>query len=716
MTFKQYKSAYRRMADMLSQRRFNDAISVVRETLRSIANHQALSRRIDHAAETYGYLSAYALDGFADPSRAEQLALIARDVDAVMRQAGREIKSVESPALYYSTVRYQRLHPELSLTRAIGDYRQLAGKYSLSLFSDPGNSGAARGTKSNLERAERDLFAMIWVAPSFSPADVEALRELLTDEVAGRRVKSIIVAALFLGLLEFFDAERIDLLLDAYASADESISIRALAYLIVGLTMTERDLLENATELKPRLAALGEDEKWRSDVTEVFRQLLVSRDTQRVTRKMNEEIIPSMKNLSKEQIDDMDQWQKLVEEAGVTDKVREMTEMQEQGSDIMMTTFAHLKDFPFFKEIANWFVPFESDHTSLPQTPVATRMAEMLYAAPMLCDSDKYSMILSLSRVPANQQELLATQLEAQANQLAEIQAAAMNRDADERSNTAVSAIRDLYRFFHLYERSNEFENPFETSLNVMTVPIVNETVDRAALLKLAADFYFTHGYYADALPMLRDMEANVASGEEAELYYRIGVSEKHLGNQAEALSYFERSELFDDRRQNTTIELGHAYRAAGNHRKAYESFRRANERAGADDGSLQLLMAAELIELDRHAEAVELLYKVEYLFGLTPAFVRRLAKCEILLGHSDRSRQLMERLELLTADDMVMTAVIDVLERNYRKAVEHLRNAITLANGNAGQVTAKFDEFAGLMANAGADKLILNIIKDNLK
>lgn len=93
---------------------------------------------------------------------------------------------------------------------------------------------------------------------------------------------------------------------------------------------------------------------------------------------MREEIIPEMiKNVSKikgmklgleETADENDRnpdWEQAFEKSGLGDKIREMNELQMEGADIYMSTFAQLKSGPFFGQLHNWFYPFDQLHSSV---------------------------------------------------------------------------------------------------------------------------------------------------------------------------------------------------------------------------------------------------------------------------------------------------------------------------------------------------------------
>lgn len=97
---------------------------------------------------------------------------------------------------------------------------------------------------------------------------------------------------------------------------------------------------------------------------------------------MREEIIPemlknvsSMRNMkfgfeeSDEEKDDRNpDWENVFEHSALGDKLREMNELQMEGADVYMSTFAPLKNFPFFKEPHNWFYPFDKQQSDVIKT------------------------------------------------------------------------------------------------------------------------------------------------------------------------------------------------------------------------------------------------------------------------------------------------------------------------------------------------------------
>jgi len=69
------------------------------------------------------------------------------------------------------------------------------------------------------------------------------------------------------------------------------------------------------------------------------------------------------------------EWQKIIDESGLSDKLQELSELQMEGADVFHSTFSNLKSHPFFLEMSNWHLPFDPRHSSLESLSVISRVA-----------------------------------------------------------------------------------------------------------------------------------------------------------------------------------------------------------------------------------------------------------------------------------------------------------------------------------------------------
>jgi hypothetical protein len=110
---------------------------------------------------------------------------------------------------------------------------------------------------------------------------------------------------------------------------------------------------------------MKERKGWREDFRTVYMELVKTVDTDRITRKIRDEVVPEMlklkpeidkkinlniENLDPAEMEENPQWQEMMESSGLADKLKEMSEIQEEGGDVMLGTFERLKTFPFFRK------------------------------------------------------------------------------------------------------------------------------------------------------------------------------------------------------------------------------------------------------------------------------------------------------------------------------------------------------------------------------
>ncbi len=150
---------------------------------------------------------------------------------------------------------------------------------------------------------------------------------------------------------------------------------------------------------------------------------------------MREEILPEVMKISPLLKDKLDaeklmnsdeweeanpEWQEMLEASGVSDKLQELSELQQEGADVYMSTFSLLKNFSFFNELSNWFLPFDSSHTTVNELFQSDDrgLITAFAANNAMCNSDKYSFCLSILQMPEMQRNMLKNSLKWRLNSL----------------------------------------------------------------------------------------------------------------------------------------------------------------------------------------------------------------------------------------------------------------------------------------------------------
>lgn len=726
MTLQQFNIKANHIRQLLKRDRIYSALSELEAVVGDDRVFGEIVPQIQSVSETYSYIVKYALAGTEDPTRHQMISYVKARIDTILSGMLRLLKAVDSPALYYSTLRTLRHRHEYDkLDELLNRYKEKSSVYSMALLSDPsGSSQESMRIEKELEGLEERIFATVWTKYPLDSSDKSVLADFFKSS-ARTSGKVVALGAVGIGLLEVFDIRRIEILLDIYESGEPQVSARALTLLLMMLTMIENQ--ENLIPLSSRFHILSENAKWRSDVVAVFRQFLNSRDTDRVSRKMSNEIFPTIQKLGKDfqsiaakfnpdadtPPEDMEGLEKLLNDSEFGDKMREMNELQEQGADIMLATFGHLKQFPFFRKLSNWFLPYHSGRSEVVESIRGIdSLAELLENASGLCDNDKYSMVLSMGSIPDGQRDMLKQQIVAQSEQLAELQLAAGNPGDMETKSIVGNYARSMFRFFKFFDRKNEFVNPFDTPMNLLDVKVLAPSLNAGDVERQAADFYFSHGYYSEALPLYLKLEDSVSESAAAGLYFNIGDCYMHMENYAQALTYFERSELYRESKI-VTLRLAMLHRASGNHKRAVEYLQRAINDDPKHPRQLELTLAAELIELGRYAEASDIFYKEEYLNGLNDGNRRMLAFAELMRGNTDKARSAIKGVKHRTSSDSIMLAAMDFSDGNISEAADRIEMAISMDGWLPETVVERLEPYRALLYNNGVDRSVVEIAID---
>lgn len=636
-----------------------------------------LTDELDTLRRSYLYMIRYALSGTPDPKRDEIKGNIINRLVEIYDSMRRRADSSKQPDIYFSTL---RASSKQSIDALLIEYKkQSSGSIEFDIINDNENKMSRRLT---LEGLERDIFNYIWTAYPLDSNSVAAITRLLHDESISSRLKSLVVSALTLGNMRYFDDNRFMLLADVYQNeSNEYISLTALTGLL--LSMATARLRPISRQVKNRLASLKELAQWPSDLNSVTLELVRTIDTKRISdtmtdyftntfSKVGDQVKKSIRDLSK--IDDLaeleenPEWMEMLEKTGIADKMKELTEIQEEGGDVFLQPFRQLKSFPFFYEVSNWFLPFSTTHTAVEKIDSDGLFSEMVAQTPFLCDNDKYSLMLSMSNIPEEQRRLMLSQLEAGNMGMAQEAASSMNLDSDRRRRIINKAIQTLYRFFLLFRCHKEFVNPFESDLNLASLPVLADEFSNNETLNLIGEFYFRHKYYRQALPILLLIEQNAMP--DAQLYQKIGYCKQHVGDITGALEYYERAELIDSRSSWTIRRIAQCLTLLSLNDKALPYWHRLNE-LNPDSVKTLLAEARCLIALHRYNDALPILYQVNYLDETNEEALRQTAWCHFALGHKDKADKVVFADNILNAHLLLVEGKIDDAINLYASGIE---------------------------------------------
>ncbi len=684
---------------------------------------------------SYGYLLQYLSQGVSDPQRDTILSQIFAEAYELTDKTVIALAAEQSTHLFY--LRHHE-YSGRSLEAMLTDYKAEHSKSAL-INPDDINTTVSINILKRCEAIESDIFNKVWSSFPIENADIDVLASALRDNELPSHLKSLILSALMLGLTKFFDAPKLKLLIDSYTFIDDDEpKLRALINAVIILYLY-RNRINYYSDLLSSLDEIQKLPSFTSDMQLIFTRLIHSRNTDNISRKMREGIMPELQKMSPDlfnkikgkspgtinidEIEENPQWQEWLDKSGITKKLEEFNEIQLEGGDVFISTFSKLKSYPFFNTLSNWFLPYH-DNCSAVTTAFGGKkhpLTALFKVMPILCDSDKYSMLLSIASAPESQRNMMFSQFEAQREQFQDLQSEEAQSVIKMRDIIVNRYIQDLYRFFKLYSRRREFKSIFDTSINLTEVDCLKEYLSDTPTLSVIAEFYFKNGFYNDAITFYRRMVANHDANPH--VYQKIAYAYQSLGKYREALKNYSRYELVDSSDAWNTRQMAQCYRNLREIDKAIECYNRALEMSPQ---SVNLCLNLGHCYLDKgdYDNALHQYYKADFMPKAKHRAWRPIAWCSFLTGKHEQAVNYYEKIindDTPTSQDYLNYGHLLQSMGRIAEAIEKYRKSLVMENNDEEAFAQLYVADAKYMVNKlgvspGDYALLLDATLKNIK
>lgn len=682
--------------------------------------------RLQRLAEDYSYMFAYMTTHGDDPGREQFVAATCRELALTADLMRRDLEADADTDIYYAQVRMNRLGHR-SAQMLLDRYTSLAARLDSSSAGDANHNVLRRQT----EQALDDIFNYVWVAFPLSGEEQKLLTASVSDQHSPMALRAQIISALMLGAIRQYDTARIATLMDIYDSLeDPALQARTLVALMLAIYGRD-ERMNDEKALRARWQLWMDDDSLRRRLALVVTDIVRANDTERVNRELRDDFIPAMQKM-KPDIDRLmkqdrpeedselnPQWEELLQNSDISDRMRRLTEMQQEGADMMMLPFSSLKSFPFFRDVSSWFLPFDIDHSALAavRDNIPRSMLDILDMGGMMCDSDKYSLALSMSHIPVAQRDMLAGQLDAQRETMREAMDEAMllASSADNIfKSESLRFIRDIYRFQHLFREKSQFGALLPNPFLLQQIPFAGTRMALDAdTAEPLADFYMRHKYYTEAAETLLCLESHSPS-EGSDRPERLAFCLQHSGRMKEALRYYRVAELFDGDSSWLLRHLAAVCHALQMWPDAIAYYERALEH-DADNANLLMRYASALTAAGKYDRALKIYYKVSYLHPANLDAQRAVAWTELLAGNADKSCQLYETVLShpdATPEDWVNAAHAHMARAHYGEALKLYTSSGMPRRQMLDTLTTDTD----VIIKAGGNLLDIDLMADRLE
>ena len=340
-------------------------------------------------------------------------------------------------------------------------------------------------------RSMVELFDYILTSGMWTDGFSSAMEEMLLSPTIDSSDQQLMVTGVMLATVNCFDITKFRLLIHLYEkSTDEEVRQRALIGWAFAIdTEIAQSIYAEENTLVEKLL---ENEACCQELVELQKQLIYCIDAERDRATIQNEIMPDLmkqqgfritrNGIEENDESDLNEILHPDETEANLERVEasfhKMLDMQKQGSDIYFGGFSQMKRFPFFNELANWFIPFDFNHPDLAVVSEKFRNSKFLHSvvrsAPF-CNSDQYSFALAfeqvVSKIPANYLEFMENS-----------EASFYEFAAEEKSTPTFirrMCLQDLYRFFRLFKDRDAFWNVLDPEAHdylILSKPMFSRT------------------------------------------------------------------------------------------------------------------------------------------------------------------------------------------------------------------------------------------------
>ncbi|MCG6189728.1 tetratricopeptide repeat protein [Maribellus maritimus] len=664
MTEKQLKNKYVEICDNLAARKLKPAF----DQLEKLINEKGLLALTDeyrNLEETYHYMLKYTVEGIQDPERQKVYRKLIVSVYELTDKVNEALRLKFSSSVEYEK---KRLWAEDFIKDFSGILPELEDFYldkdlkSLIENGEIKTSNQLADAKQHQKEIVR-LFYHFWFSNELSSEETDFLRAFFESEQIIDSYKALIVSALMLSSQRYFCPEKLKVFFELYESDQNEISQRALIALLINFYRYD-SRMQYYPEITGRLKILNEDPGFKRNLERIIIQLIRSKETEKIQKKIKDEIIPEMIKISpnlKDKInldslmddsisdDKNPEWEEIFKDSpGLMDKMEEFSELQMEGADVFIGSFSMLKLFPFFNEISNWFIPFFSENPQISQDinlddDLNRKFIETINSAPILCNSDKYSFCFSIQNLPAENREFMAQGMKAEMDQFKEIEKdkeiTAPGKKAEFISN---QYIQDLYRFYKLHPRKSGFEDIFSWRFDFHNSETIGGILQEdPKILRNIAEYYFGKNYFDEAVEIYNYLLTIEKGGE---IYQKIAFCYQKMGMFQKALDNYQKAELYELNKLWNYKKIALCFRNLKQPASALEYYREA-EKIDPENLNIQLSIGHCLLELGEFEEALKCYFKVEYLSPGNKKVWRPIGWCSFVSGKKQQAEKYFQKL-----------------------------------------------------------------------
>ncbi len=651
-----------KLCDLIDSSSFALAIERIR---RLAADHDVrkwwATSRCDEIETLYRQMLVYSLSPIDDPGRSALIKRIQYDLYRLTDDLIEEIELQKGNGYDYRQKRVFAIEHIL-------DFSHITDK-----LRDSGEGAYSDESMAVVNQ----LWRHVWLVDGISADEEERLGAIVADDTLIMPARAVIVSALTLRSLRVYDPVALRLALRLCDLDDRALRIRVLVLLLAIVACHHRVIAYEHEALCGRIDELFADKDFMAQMVMVLQVMVNTLETEKITKKIETEVYDDLRKYAhKFREVDFDEsaggdvspkWtERLMEDESLSAKMRQFSEMQAGGADIYMSTFSRMKNFPFFNFEMNWFLPFDERNPEV--YDVVSKLPMLMrnvMRSPMMCSSDRYSLVLSLKGVSADNISMMASVDPEAGEQLQE----ELKTNGWEKRDDAMlwltrNYVQDLYRFYNIYHSARSMPNPISRIIGFTANSGFMSFFPMEAGLKVAREMVAKEAW-SEAIALFSQLERESREGDHSvvdhRFYQQLAYANQRLGNYAVARDYYIRATLYGDDDVWTRKQRALCCRKTGDYAGAAVEYEAILTQQEDDVPTMINLMNCHL-RLRQYEAARTVGYKAYYIDSDNVRIVRMLAWCMFLEGDFAKSVEFYAKIidtDMCDATDLLNYAHI---------------------------------------------------------
>jgi len=727
---------HKRLCSLVSDKKIKQSLDILADMITNTSSGD-MRDEYDNIEMTYRNMLTYTIDGIQDPERSKIYLKLIQSILSLSDRVRQDILSHYSGWQTYWVKQQAEKEFKLSGRTIVETVDDLMFKSELDEWLKLSNE-ITPNPDSEISKKHKQLikniFNHLWLTDHYGEAENSLINIIIKSGKFRWYEASIFTTAITLSSFRIWQSEKLFHLINLYEAGQVQVMERALSGLILNLHYYNGRILLYP-EITERIMKLSRESQFREHCRMIVLQIIRSRETESLSRKLQDEILPQVARLRPRIEDKLDldnilpkdkneeknpDWAEMFSDSEEIFKtMEELTKLQMEGADVYMSAFANMKHFDFFKDFQNWFVPFYPDHETVDEIyrdeilgPGTNELAEALYKTPFICNSDKYSLLLNLKHLPSAQKSMMLKVFRMELEGLEQLNEEDSGTDPYKVFRTNITQyLQDFYRFFKLSPYKKEFEDLFIGKLDIYNSEFFRMTCNAAEAEAGLADYFFSKNFYSDALQLFLKQVGEKPS--EVQLYEKIAYCYQESADYEEALKFYRRAELID-RKVWTIKKIGLCLRRLGRNEEAMEYYLQASDLEPENIHTV-IMIAHCHIDLKNFEQALKYYFKVEYKEPGNLKILRPIAFCYFALGRFDESEKYYDLLSegKLNAHDLINKGHLALCRGKKREAVDLYKQSIISSELSKEQFISIFSEDKDLLISLGVSPDDLPIFLD---